>query len=149
MLLWPTKGFSPFAQSSTALPTLEVMCDGLHLKTSKSPRTVNQALPSCHPTSILSVALCCRSVSEYWRCTNVMTILLQVLTGKVPFSECRSDHQVTVKILRGNKPARPTLHIEDCLWDFILTCWLEAERRPSAKDALDFIQNQLKLEGKS
>jgi len=78
-------------------------------------------------------------------------IMLQVLTGKVPYYDCRSDHQVTVKILRGNKPARPvTPHIEDSLWDFIQTCWLDAERRPSAKEVLVFIQSQLKLrEGRS
>lgn len=76
----------------------------------------------------------------------MIIISLQVLTGKVPYSECRSDHQVTVKILRGNKPARPvTPHIEDSLWDFIQTCWLEADSRPSAEEVLDFIQGQLKL----
>jgi len=73
-------------------------------------------------------------------------LLLQILTGRVPYSECRSDHQVTVKILRGSKPARPvTPHIEDPLWDFIQSCWLEAERRPLAKDVLKFIQSQLEL----
>jgi len=73
-------------------------------------------------------------------------VMLQVLTGKVPYYECRSDHQVTVKILRGNKPARPvTPHIEDPLWDFVQTCWLDAECRPSAEEVLEFIQGQLKL----
>lgn len=48
-----------------ALPTSEVMYDGLHLKISKSQRAKNQALTSWHPTSILSVASCCRFVEEY------------------------------------------------------------------------------------
>jgi hypothetical protein len=80
-----------------------------------------------------------------------MIIFLQVLTGKVPYYDCRSDHHVTVKILRGNKPARPEIpHIEDSLWDFIQKCWLDAERRPSANEVLEFVQSQWKLrEGRS
>ncbi|KAG1853467.1 kinase-like domain-containing protein [Suillus subalutaceus] len=74
-------------------------------------------------------------------------IMLQVFTGKVPYSEFRSDHQVTVQILRGRKPARPvTPPIADALWDFMQKCWLdEPEHRPSAKEVLIFIQEQLKL----
>ena len=77
--------------------------------------------------------------------------LVQVFTGRVPYSEFRSDHQVTVQILRGKKPARPVApHIEDSLWDFTQKCWLDVEHRPSAKEVLEFIQGQLKLsEGKS
>ncbi|KAG1778245.1 kinase-like domain-containing protein, partial [Suillus placidus] len=74
-------------------------------------------------------------------------IMLQVFTGKVPYSEFRSDHQVTVQILRGRKPARPvTPPIADSLWDFMQKCWLdEPEHRPSAGEVLIFIQGQLKL----
>ncbi|KAG0701064.1 kinase-like protein [Suillus ampliporus] len=75
---------------------------------------------------------------------NVITILLQVFTGRVPYYEYRSDHQVTVQILRGQKPARPmTPPIADSLWDFMQKCWLDAEYRPSAKEVLEFIQGQL------
>ncbi|KAG1808947.1 kinase-like domain-containing protein [Suillus subaureus] len=74
-------------------------------------------------------------------------IMLQVFTGKVPYSEFRSDHQVTMQILRGRKPARPvTPPIADALWDFMQKCWLdEPEHRPSAKEVLIFIQGQLNL----
>jgi serine/threonine protein kinase len=74
-------------------------------------------------------------------------IMLQVFTGKVPYSEFRSDHQVTVQILRGRKPARPvTPPIADALWDFMQKCWLaEPEHRPSAKEALIFVEGQLKV----
>ncbi|KAG1897304.1 kinase-like domain-containing protein [Suillus fuscotomentosus] len=72
-------------------------------------------------------------------------IMLQVFTGKVPYSEFRSDHQVTVQILRGRKPARPmTPSIADALWDFMQKCWLDKlEQRPSANEVLTFIQGQL------
>jgi len=73
-------------------------------------------------------------------------LLLQTLTGKVPYSEYRNENQVTVVIVKGSKTARPvTPHIEDPLWNFIQSSWLEAERRPLAKDVLKFIQSQLEL----
>jgi len=72
-------------------------------------------------------------------------IMLQVFTGKVPYSEFRSDHQVTVQILRGRKPARPvTPFIADAIWDFMQKCWLDKlNQRPSANEVLTFIQGQL------
>ncbi|KAG1798754.1 kinase-like domain-containing protein [Suillus variegatus] len=72
-------------------------------------------------------------------------IMLQVFTGKVPYSEFRSDHQVTVQILRGRKPARPvTPFIADAIWDFMQKCWLDKlDQRPSANEVLTFIQGQL------
>ncbi|KAG1803251.1 kinase-like domain-containing protein [Suillus subaureus] len=74
-------------------------------------------------------------------------IMLQVFTGKVPYFEFRSDHQVTVQILRGRKPARPvTPPIADVLWDFMQKCWVdEPKHRPSANDVLIFVQGQLKV----
>ncbi|KAG2140933.1 kinase-like domain-containing protein [Suillus bovinus] len=74
-------------------------------------------------------------------------IMLQVFTGKVPYSEFRSDHQVTVQILRGRKPARPvTPPITDTLWEFMQKCWLDKpEHRPSAEEVLTFMEEQLKL----
>jgi serine/threonine protein kinase len=74
-------------------------------------------------------------------------IMLQVFTGKLPYSEFRSDHQVAVQILGGRRLARPvTPPIADALWDFMQKCWLDKpEHRPSAKEVLTFIQGQLKL----
>ncbi|KAG2351115.1 kinase-like domain-containing protein [Suillus spraguei] len=74
-------------------------------------------------------------------------IMLQVFTGKVPYSGFRSDHQVTVQILKGRRPARPvTPPITDPLWDFMQKCWSdEPERRPSANEVVIFIRRQLKL----
>ncbi|KAJ8591220.1 kinase-like protein [Rhizopogon salebrosus TDB-379] len=73
-------------------------------------------------------------------------IMLQVLTGKVPYSECRSDHQVVVLILRGKKPARPVNpYVENSLWDFIQRCWRDAEHRHSAEVVVEFVHNQLEV----
>ncbi|KAJ8590707.1 kinase-like protein [Rhizopogon salebrosus TDB-379] len=76
-------------------------------------------------------------------------VMLQVFTGRVPYSECRSDHQVVVQILRGKTPVRPLNPIGDTLWDFTQKCWLEAEHRPLAKEVFGFIHRQLQVpEGK-
>jgi len=75
-------------------------------------------------------------------------IMLQVLTGKVPYSECRSDHQVVVLILRGKQPTRPVNpHVENSLWDFMQKCWLDAEHRQSANGIVKFVRGQLKVSG--
>ncbi|KAG2053181.1 kinase-like protein, partial [Suillus hirtellus] len=68
-------------------------------------------------------------------------IMLQVFTGKVPYSEFRSDHQVTVQILRGQKPAQPvTPSITDAIWVFMQECWLDKlEEQPSANKVLTFM----------
>ncbi|KAG0701071.1 kinase-like domain-containing protein [Suillus ampliporus] len=67
-------------------------------------------------------------------------IMLQVMTGQQPYADVRSDHQVTVLILKGKKPARPSSPpITDSFWDFIEKCWSDAGRRPSAIELLSFL----------
>lgn len=67
-------------------------------------------------------------------------IMLQVLTGRPPYADVRSDHQVTVLILKGKKPTRPSSpHDADAFWDFIQKCWSDAGRRPSAVDVVNFL----------
>lgn len=67
-------------------------------------------------------------------------IMLQVMTGRPPYAEVRSDHQVTVLILKGKKPTRPSSpHVADSFWDFIEKCWSDTGRRPSAVDILSFL----------
>ncbi|KAG2339255.1 kinase-like protein [Suillus weaverae] len=67
-------------------------------------------------------------------------IMLQVMTGRPPYADVRSDHQVTVLILKGKKPTRPlSPHDADSFWDFIEKCWSDTGRRPSAVDVLSFL----------
>lgn len=67
-------------------------------------------------------------------------IMLQVMTGRPPYADVRSDHQVTVMILKGKKPTRPSSpHDADSFWDFIEKCWSDTGRRPSAVDVLGFL----------
>ncbi|KAG1847603.1 kinase-like domain-containing protein [Suillus subluteus] len=67
-------------------------------------------------------------------------IMLQVITGQPPYADVRSDHQVTVSILKGKKPTRPSSpHNLDSFWDFIEKCWSDTGHRPSAIDVLSFL----------
>jgi serine/threonine protein kinase len=60
-----------------------------------------------------------------------MTIL-QVWTGKPPFSHRRNDTVVILDIIRGNRPFRPG-GISDDLWGLLQSCWIrEPEKRPTA-----------------
>ncbi|KAG1847620.1 kinase-like domain-containing protein [Suillus subluteus] len=67
-------------------------------------------------------------------------IMLQVMTGRPPYADVRSDHQVTVLILKGKKPTRPSSpHDVDFFWGSIEKCWSDAGHRPSAVDILSFL----------
>ncbi|KAG2140920.1 kinase-like domain-containing protein [Suillus bovinus] len=67
-------------------------------------------------------------------------IAYQVLSGRQPYSNIRSDHQVVVAILKGVKPKRPDIPvIEDCHWNFIEQCWVELSQRPPIADVLDLM----------
>ncbi|KAG0698931.1 kinase-like domain-containing protein [Suillus ampliporus] len=74
-------------------------------------------------------------------------IMLQVMTGRPPYADLRSDHQVAVSILLGKKPTRPSSpHIPDSFWDFIEKCWSNAEHRPSATKVLSFLGSDCLVE---
>ncbi|KAG8764676.1 hypothetical protein FRC12_007945 [Ceratobasidium sp. 428] len=66
-----------------------------------------------------------------------MTIL-EVLTGQLPYSECKSDDWATNKVLEGIPPGRPTQLSGDSRygnerWAMLLECWQnEPESRPAA-----------------
>ncbi|KAG2118261.1 kinase-like domain-containing protein [Suillus cothurnatus] len=67
-------------------------------------------------------------------------VMLQVMTGRPPYADVRSDRQVAVLISKGKKPTRSSNpHVADYFWDFIEKCWSETGRRPSAVDVLSFL----------
>ncbi|KAJ8590698.1 kinase-like protein [Rhizopogon salebrosus TDB-379] len=69
-------------------------------------------------------------------------IIYQVLSGRQPYFDIRSDHQVVVAILRGVKPKRPAMPmIVDCHWDVITRCWLEISQRPQIADVRDLMDH--------
>lgn len=73
-------------------------------------------------------------------------MLLQVLTGKVPYHYYKYDAQILVALSRGLRPARPDEPpIDDLHWEFMQRCWssqskrLSKNTRPSIEEVVDFL----------
>lgn len=63
--------------------------------------------------------------------------ILELLTGKQPFSEYRSGAAVISALVRGRQPKRPTEHIEwlgDGVWALMQRCW---DREPSSRPTME------------
>ncbi|KAF8836887.1 kinase-like protein [Paxillus ammoniavirescens] len=79
------------------------------------------------------------------------SIMLQVLSGKVPFSGSITRH-VYCKVALGYRPPRETgwdgQPIPDVYWHLIERCWDQApSKRPSSSEVLEFMRNQLTASG--
>ncbi|KAF9245404.1 kinase-like domain-containing protein, partial [Melanogaster broomeanus] len=74
-------------------------------------------------------------------------IMLQVLTGKVPYHYYPADAPVVLAISRGENPQRPGLAtITDHRWAFIQKCWStvdEGQSRPSDEEVVEFMRDEL------
>ncbi|KAG1880074.1 kinase-like domain-containing protein [Suillus subluteus] len=75
------------------------------------------------------------------------SIMLQVLTGNLPWSHLTHDFQMYQVIIEQKKHPRPTDdHITDQHWNFMTSCWTKtAINRPSAEEALQFIDSEIVL----
>ncbi|KIJ09819.1 hypothetical protein PAXINDRAFT_17119 [Paxillus involutus ATCC 200175] len=75
------------------------------------------------------------------------SLMLQVCSGEVPYADLKSDAQVLLALSKGATPSRPlTPWMNDRIWHFIQRCWSTEEhgaKRPSAEEALKFIQEEL------
>ncbi|KZP08459.1 kinase-like protein [Athelia psychrophila] len=62
-------------------------------------------------------------------------IMLQTLSGKIPYHEIKSDAGVLMAIAQGIHPRRPNDGImTDDYWNLIQLCWEKASDRPSAEE---------------
>ncbi|KAJ8591924.1 kinase-like protein [Rhizopogon salebrosus TDB-379] len=74
------------------------------------------------------------------------SIMLQVLSGKVPYYYIKQTIQVILLVVDGNKPRRPEdPQIADDHWSMIQSCWSPPEVRPISGDVLGFIMAQRNL----
>ncbi|KAG0696886.1 kinase-like domain-containing protein [Suillus ampliporus] len=75
-------------------------------------------------------------------------VMLQILSGRLPWSEIKSerpDLRIVVMISEGRRPQRPDGHpaIIDLDWDFIQKCLQFGPKlRPSADEVLDFVMHR-------
>ena len=75
-------------------------------------------------------------------CYALGMVVLEVLSGQVPFTEDRSDFVVMQKILDGVHPERPQgvegARSTDELWGMLQRCWLpRPDHRPTAERVLE------------
>ncbi|KAH8834109.1 kinase-like domain-containing protein [Flagelloscypha sp. PMI_526] len=68
--------------------------------------------------------------------------MLEVLTGRVPFSEVDTDPAVLLKLIMGSRPNRPDASlVSDAAWRIIQQCWAqEPSKRVSIFDVLLLLQ---------
>ncbi|KAG2756768.1 hypothetical protein P692DRAFT_201433834 [Suillus brevipes Sb2] len=69
-------------------------------------------------------------------------IMLQVLTGNVPWCHLTRDFQISYQVvIEGKMHPRPNdAYVTDWYWDFMTRCWSTTYTdRPSAKEAVHFI----------
>jgi hypothetical protein len=76
--------------------------------------------------SIHLAVSCSRCASDIRRDLFILNRVTQILSGKVPYHEVKSDHQVILKLIKGERPERPqSIWIIDSDWKFICDCWSE------------------------
>jgi len=68
------------------------------------------------------------------------SVMLQVLSGQIPYHYMKSDGQVVINLYYGITPKRPnTARTTDELWDFIGKCWAEPTERPTIGQVSIFV----------
>ncbi|KAG1750243.1 kinase-like domain-containing protein [Suillus lakei] len=74
-------------------------------------------------------------------------IMLQVLTGNVPWCHLTNETAILLKVIEGKIHPRPDDHrVTDQHWHFITRCWSKTPiDRPPAKEALQFLDRELTL----
>ncbi|KAG1738803.1 kinase-like domain-containing protein, partial [Suillus occidentalis] len=73
-------------------------------------------------------------------------VMLEVLSGRLPWSEIRREVVIRTTMLQGRGPQRPDCHLEivDSDWNFIQKCLQSGpELRPSAEKVLEFVTHRL------
>ncbi|KAF9232737.1 kinase-like domain-containing protein, partial [Melanogaster broomeanus] len=74
-------------------------------------------------------------------------LMLQVLTGKIPYHYYPVDARVVLAISQGENPRRPDLlAITNRRWVFIQKCWSTmdgGQSRPSAEEVVEFTRDEL------
>ncbi|KAJ7583144.1 kinase-like domain-containing protein, partial [Mycena floridula] len=61
-------------------------------------------------------------------------VCYEIFAGRIPFYDVYNEMAVSLKVIRGNRPARPeTPELENDVWDLIQDCWKEdPDKRPTA-----------------
>lgn len=77
-----------------------------------------------------------------FHCLLLISLYLQVLSGKIPYHYIRSDVTVVIELHNGNNPRRPTENwVTDGVWEFINRCWAEPSERPAVREVYQYMLN--------
>ncbi|KAG2076584.1 kinase-like protein [Suillus decipiens] len=126
---------------------------GLSRTLTQLPDMTYLAKSSCHTVALRWLA---PELSSSEESASVITtqsdiysfgsIMLQVLTGKLPWSHLNCM-QILQAVIKGQEHPRPeNNHITDQYWNFMLSCWSNTPiNRPSAENTLKFIVHELVL----
>ncbi|GLB38631.1 putative protein tyrosine kinase [Lyophyllum shimeji] len=70
------------------------------------------------------------------------SVMLEVLSGRMPYHYIKTDPQVIIELHRGNKPRRPAqTFVSDAQWAFIQRCWDDdAGKRPDIAEVCKAMQ---------
>ncbi|KAG2116468.1 kinase-like domain-containing protein [Suillus discolor] len=113
------------------------------------------AIPYAAPELILLETTCDPGLEEKIDIYSFGCVMLQILSGRPPWSEIKAAKPVARIITlmsRGCRPQRPDGHPEimESDWNFIQKCLQsEPELRPSADKVLDFVMHRFSSPGKS
>ncbi|KAG1843391.1 kinase-like domain-containing protein, partial [Suillus tomentosus] len=113
------------------------------------------AIPYAAPELILPETTCDPGLEEKIDIYSFGCVMLQILSGRPPWSEIKSSRPVaciTAMIYKGCRPQRPDAHPEiiDSDWKFIQECLQsKPELRPSANEVLDFVMHRFSSPGNS
>ncbi|KAL0946368.1 hypothetical protein HGRIS_012599 [Hohenbuehelia grisea] len=87
------------------------------------------------------------AITTYSDIYSFGSIMLQVLSGRIPYHYIKADVQVLVYLLQRIRPQRPPDFMTDFHWSFIQRCWMSSPRaRPTADEvlaAISFFQRSL------
>lgn len=66
------------------------------------------------------------------------SVMLEILSGRIPYHYVRSDAQVIIEVYLGRKPRRPSrTFVTEQQWEFIQRCWEdEVQLRPEIDDVV-------------
>ncbi|KAG1735636.1 kinase-like domain-containing protein [Suillus paluster] len=74
------------------------------------------------------------------------SIMLQVLTGNVPWLRLNNEFVIWLKVVEGEMHPRPDDCVTDQQWNFMTRCWSKTPiERSSAQEALQFVDSELAL----
>lgn len=108
---------------------------------------------TCHPGAVRLAAPELLSGEEPTSATTTQSdmysfgnIMLQILTGKVPWCHLTRDFQISYQVVIAGKihPRPHNVYVTDPHWDFMTRCWSTSlTDRPLVEEAVQFVDSTL------